>query len=724
MKRLALALMLVPFAAQAEVAKVRSGKHADFTRITVTTEQRHTWALARTQGGYLLSLGADGLRFDLTEVFRAIGHERLQSIWVEPDSGDLQLGLACACHIIPFEFSETVLVLDIKPGGAPENSIYETLAESQQKADDLAEEARLQRPQPRPKPTPDAKAPIYDWTEVSQDHEPTSEPAEPTVDFGPRIEPTDFANRTAFQGQLAAALSQAATAGYIQMQVPQGPSPAFVPPGDPQIRLALEALPQIAVSPLDSDPTLLSTEGALCPKPEWVTLRDWMPEESDPHLAMAAAKQAILEEFDQAKPDAIVTAMKTHLYFGFGAEALTLSKSFPEVKISEPLLTAIALLIDERPLIENPFLKMQSCGSAAALWALLATTESHPTGVNSRAAANAFRELPAHIKPLVGAPLAKALLNIGAASEAEQVRSALARATPEDAPHAELVAADIALHEGDVAKAEKALNAVRTADAESPENELDRLLLETAARHQKMEPLSPEDLVALQSFTFAMDREEDGKEAYAALSIALALAGDFDAAFDTAQESPAQRLAIWDILGKIGPETAVLEFAVSMDEEERRLLPQAVRETLSLRLNDLGLPNAALAMVEAGDAPLALHALLLLESGDAKAAVREATKDASAQDTLAAALTRIGAYDEAAKIKEDQNDTAASRQLRRWANEYTVDTLDGPWAAVHGAMAAPVIKETPLAAAQELLAQSEETRAAITSLLSDLSKVE
>lgn len=724
MKILALLFTLAPLAAWAEVAKIRSGNHADFTRLTVTTEQKHGWSLGRTNSGYALSIDTKDPRFDLTEVYRAIGHERLQTIWADPSTGALHLGIACACHIIPFEFSDSVLVLDIKPGPPPENSIYEKLIETDEQAGELADVAAAQRPRSRPKAENQNLQDSYDWTETlhqSLTDEVSKDPHKPV--FGAAGE-LDFPDRLAFQGQLAAALAQAATAGFVEMELPAGPTTAHVPPDDPQIRLSVGDLPQVSVAQEAGRPESMATGGHVCPERERVTLREWQPGEADAYFAMAISKQAILAEFDQADANAILESIRTHLYFGFGAEALAISEAFPSEANDDPYVEAIAQILESQVPSRNPFEGMQSCGNAAALWALIADPEHNFVGTNAPAVAAAFRELPSHIKPLLALSISEKLLALGFSSEAEQVRSAVARATPESDPHADLVAAKISLHDGNVDKAEASLKTAKHADGNSEEREIERLLLETERRHQKMEPLAPEDLLALQSFAFTLAKDDDTMGVFDALSIALALAGDFDAAFETAANPEKMRPKIWEIMGAVGPESSVLNFAIGMEDDERNRLARGIIEQLALRLRNAGLPNAALTLVGETTVSAELRASLLLEAGDPKLAVREASRSPDAQEVLADALTQIGAFKEASVIKEKNDQNGASLQLRRWAGEFDEKTTDGAWTALRLAMENPTTETTPIATAEELLVQSETTRLAVTSLLKELPDVD
>lgn len=117
--------LAAPVLAQTSTVTVKSGDHSAFTRLVLTFPTPVDWTLGRTGGGYGLRIAKPGLRYDLASVYRVITKERLRSIWVDPASGDLLLGVDCPCHAVPFELGSTTLVIDIKDGPPPQGSSFE-----------------------------------------------------------------------------------------------------------------------------------------------------------------------------------------------------------------------------------------------------------------------------------------------------------------------------------------------------------------------------------------------------------------------------------------------------------------------------------------------------------------------------------------------------------------------------------------------------------------------
>jgi hypothetical protein len=118
-----LALMGAPVSAQ--TAKVISGDHDGFSRLVVELPGPSDWQMGRTPDGYALAVANAPQDYDLTGVFDLIRRDRLAVVAVDPATGNLQFGLACACHAIPFEFRPGVIVIDIRDGAPPDGSSFE-----------------------------------------------------------------------------------------------------------------------------------------------------------------------------------------------------------------------------------------------------------------------------------------------------------------------------------------------------------------------------------------------------------------------------------------------------------------------------------------------------------------------------------------------------------------------------------------------------------------------
>lgn len=167
MKRFILLFFLIAtLPAQSQTVTVRSGEHGSFTRLVLELPRGFAHRISRTGTGYLLNFGSMRPRFDLSQTYRLIGRERLRSIWAEPETTDLNLGIGCACHIIDTVLDGRFLVLDIKEGPPPLDSPNEMTAQGVQLSPLLSGET-AHRPHQRPDLYGEIKR-EYDWLSSHQ----------------------------------------------------------------------------------------------------------------------------------------------------------------------------------------------------------------------------------------------------------------------------------------------------------------------------------------------------------------------------------------------------------------------------------------------------------------------------------------------------------------------------------------------------------------------------
>jgi hypothetical protein len=164
MRALLLVLVMLAGAARAETVTVTSGEHDGFSRVVVDLAEATPWQMGRTSDGYVLRFAREGIRYDLTQVFRTIPRTRLAAIWADPASGDLRFGIGCACHAMPFEFRDNVIVVDIKDGPPPPGSSFEQALDGRAMPKLAARDTR--RPRARPET---AMPPGFNWTRLRTD---------------------------------------------------------------------------------------------------------------------------------------------------------------------------------------------------------------------------------------------------------------------------------------------------------------------------------------------------------------------------------------------------------------------------------------------------------------------------------------------------------------------------------------------------------------------------
>lgn len=119
---LALLLLMAPLPALAQTALMRSGDHAEFTRLTLPLPDGAGFTLTEDRGQATLGFTGPLEAIDLSRVYDRIGRNRLSDIAVE-EGPTLQLSLACDCPIETTLAASNLLIIDILDGPAlPDNA--------------------------------------------------------------------------------------------------------------------------------------------------------------------------------------------------------------------------------------------------------------------------------------------------------------------------------------------------------------------------------------------------------------------------------------------------------------------------------------------------------------------------------------------------------------------------------------------------------------------------
>lgn len=716
MKVLFCILMLLGSPAVAQSVSVKSGEHGPFTRLVLSFPAQVDWRLGRTSNGYRLRVAGLEPIFDLSSVYQLITKDRLDAIWIDPDSGDLMLGVNCPCHAIPFEFNGSTLVIDIKDGPPPATSSFEVTF-----ADSTIAPPLQDRPTQRPRRN-SRQGQVYDWLASP------NEAAERLMASDPNKKPAALESSLRledFRSMLVEEVARGATQGVVEMDIPSARKGTSVAEADQPLpdnaRAAVHALPGVDVSTDTATRPDLMVQGDICPEATDVDVASWA-KSTDAMAELAAARAALLTEFDVPDPDKVVQAVKTHLHFGLGAEARLLLSSFPPDRPSE-LLTGLSYLVDaERP-PETSFKGMQSCDSPAALWALLATPADEDIAfLNGAAATRSFLALPPHLRASLGSETARRLLKAGDRANAEVVRQSFERAVPQNDPALGLLTADLALQSGEAVTAEAALPTTTTGEIA-----LEALFTLVEARFQQRQPVEEKNILALSAFAFELGNGPLSARFERALTHGNALSGNFGAAFAQAEFSPALAADVWMLLAESGATSQLLTFAVSADPDQRSALPLATRNRIAERLMEEGLPNAASEWAQSGELDPGIAARVALANGDARTALRLLTADLSGTNPnlIAAAYAALGNYQQAASTYEAAGNLVESERLQRWvgdwaAQDVTEDELKtDPWSLVAATLGSVEAQpDAPaLQASMAQLQQSVATRQAINGLL-------
>ena len=684
--------------AAAQTVLVKAGEHPGFTRLVLELPQPVDWQLGRTGDGYDLRLKTDGLRFDLTRVFDTIQRTRLAAIWMDPASGGLRLGVACACHAIPFEFRPGIIVVDVRDGPPPNGSSFE-LALDGSKPDRL-----VPRPSPRPRqrpqpaaapggpsaaggprgpeagksstgaPAPAYSGPGYDWTAARDAVAATKAlpgPLPPPLpdpvshDLGPL--------KTALLRQLGRGAAQ----GVVQMAQPSltARNAGEPLPTGPRANIHFGRMPGFDVVTRRDPDAMLAQDGATCIPDDRLDVAGWAGD-LPVSVQIADTRARLLGEFDRPDAGAVAIAARMMIHFGFGAEARQLLEQMPVDHPDAPLWISMAGTVDGAADDAGPFAGMAGCDTAAALWAVAASAKvSLGAPPQTVAVLRAFSALPAHLRRTLGPDLAARFLAAGDIATARTLKSATIRGVVDPTPDIVVMEAGIALAADDPVAAAAYLDPVLTDAGPSTAKAMIAL---TDARLKAGTPIDGATATALA----ALVREQAGSALDPALRraqvLALGASGDFDQAFALLPQMQGAERDLWHLLATLGSDAAVLTHAVLPPDTPVPPLAIADRAGIADHLLTLGLAEAALNWTgaPAADGPddlkvLAAKANLMLGKADLTLALLDSITDGDGlADLRAAALLQLGKPAEAAEIWAGAGKPDEQLRAQSWAQNW------------------------------------------------------
>ncbi|MFN3846270.1 MAG: hypothetical protein ACK4RZ_10695 [Paracoccaceae bacterium] len=700
---------------QAQSVSVKSGDHVAFTRLVLTYPKPIDWILGRNNTGYSLKIKKKSWTYDLSSVFQLIQKNRLRSIWVDPKTGDLQFGIDCLCHAIPFELDARTLVIDIKDGPAPQNSSFEL---SLIDGSAVAPIAPAQTIRPRTKAR---NGWSYDWL-AQETMPPTQRQNSGTISVESMVQrpPDSHLQRDAFRRMLVEEVGRGATAGVVTAHLPNAfekrrPEDGPLPPPPKQARATLGEPPGISVTLQSDQAPDLTVKGDVCPKGADLDLSLWS-DGDDAGTKLSSARADLLSEFDIPDTMKVLGAINTYLYYGFGAEARLLMSGFMSRGQQNAALLGLSYLVEGDHPPENPFLNMQSCDSSVALWSLLAAGPDEPlSNVNGSAVSRTFLSLPQHLRTVLGPEVAFRLLKTGDSANAEVVKRSFERSLSFGASQVGLLEARKALQSGDPVGAE----------AKLPKNEtaIDALLLLVQARFEQRKAVEGKDIVALEAFAFEHGNGPMKPDFDRALAHASALGGDFEAAFAYASGKPDLEHDTWALLAQVGADSQLLNFAVGVDPAVSSALPATLRSTIAQRLVSAGLPNAAADWVQGAGVDMNIAAQVALANYDSRSALRLLSSGLQIADPnlLAMSYAALGNVDLAETTFRTAGRTAEADRLRRWTRQWPAPSGETrtPWEDVTALLdtAENTADAAPLRAGQARIEHSMRTRQTINALL-------
>ncbi len=734
-----LLFLLAPACLRAEPIRVQSGEHDGFSRLVLSGVGTREWVFGRTEQGYVLSLAGVSSGFDVSDVYRMIPRNRISAVWADPESGALNLRIACACHALPYELQPGILVVDVRDGPAPPGSSFE-LSLTASPVPPLVDAIPA-----RPKRRPGAADGVTGQPAAS--FPPIGAIATGVSGQSPSLMPTltaETVDMFSMRDNLLRELSDGSARGVVTLQLPPEPSLAPQPQKtdsslNGHIRIGEDLGLVVLPGGTDDRRDNLTNDGSACMSGNRFDLAAWGPD--GPAIStLGRATHGLVGEFDSPDPVALERAVKYLLHLGFGVEAKGLITAFETPIRDHDLLVALASLVDGAADPNGLFVPMAACDTSAALWAALSVSDlTTLPDLNVKAVLRGFSALPLHLRRHFGPGLADQFLAINDLETARALTAAVGRGGQAADSSVTLAQAkvDHALGETDAAAAELA----HVASGNSPDAvQALMLLVETRIENDHVVP--PDQIVALGALMQEYRGAEDEPGLARALALAHASAGNFGAAFRMLPDDVETQSEIWSILAEHGSDAALLDFAVVADGVSAPPVSDDARQTLARRLVGIGLPSPAERWLDTPIVALAGSGLTRLDQTDADRLLR-AEISVRRKDGAAAVQQLIGQTGEAADrlrarafeiaLQQDQalrqyaalNDqdamTIAARNARDW--QAVVTGPDPLWSAAAGLIkpkspdpSAPV--PGPLARSRALLEESLSARDTLSRLLS------
>lgn len=447
MLRFLLVFLLVAPSALIAAVKVKSGEHADFSRLVLQFDASPTWVFGRVEGGYELRVDVVGVEIDTSRIFALIPKTRITDVHIS-SPGRVFIAVDCNCHGDAFEIRKGRLVIDIKDGGPSKNSAFEKELPSVTHSNPVIVKPKIMSASHPVDQMKSSDIPIEISPETN-DH--TTEVRPPIPGLSNAFQEWKYTNIEETEASLLKQLSLAAAGGMIVakdiLPKPKPVTPVKAehnvakktePPsvhdtlpkhsnGVPHMRIETAVDRGMSAIPPEKQ---LSVDGDTCLTSELFSIESLDKMEMGGGL-LNGLRMDLLQEFDVPNPEAVKKLAKTYLYHGFGAETLTLLDT---INVDFPEAATMRLLAEimDNGFTKNPGLLMKQgeCATDVAMWAVLAKPRgSTMAGVETNAVLQTFSNLPVHLRKHLGPPLAQRFLEADKVAAATMIRNIIARET-------------------------------------------------------------------------------------------------------------------------------------------------------------------------------------------------------------------------------------------------------------------------------------------------------
>lgn len=455
-KYLSFALLFWTSPAFSEIS-IRSGEHANFTRLVIYGHPQSAPTLHETDTGYRFSSGNHSDSFDLSKVFDKIPRSRIKNIFM-PAKGLLDISVDCECYSKTEQLSDGRFVIDIVSGSQLQTTASLT-------------------PPPTPKAiqrdvsAQSARRGLPIVVSGSTDHETNT--AEVNSEDAPTTKESALPTQQFDQKELLNQLSRAASQGLftIEPEIARPTRPIAVAPAKPlvsprhqltiQTSFDRDTNKQISLSPL-------LNSGQSCTPKGTFSIGNWSATSNGslrfPNYPVPIEGSQGSNGFKDST--SLKNFFKHQLYLTLGAEALALLQD-PNLNFEgKPILILMAEIMEyEETSAYKQMTEFLSCEGPTALWAALSQPRlPRNVDVNTDAVISEFSALPKHLRTHLGPLLMRKFLSIGDTASATTVNEIVARGgLPEDSSNT-LARAKLSLAQTDFSSAERDLDTVAHAD--------------------------------------------------------------------------------------------------------------------------------------------------------------------------------------------------------------------------------------------------------------------
>ena len=464
-------------AVEAQTVEVRSGEHENFTRLIVDLPQRQPFEITYGVDSASIVFSNQTFAFDTAPVFARISRDRIQDVEVASDQKGLKIQLGCDCEVSTFWHGPSLLVMDVREAEVSVLLKDEPLSPGKE-SDQPPRKIDLDS---LPDTTSLAASLVeFESSPISTLETDTTRSED--VPLTKKSEANDQKLQEARQ-RLAMQIGRAASQGLLSPRTslrrnidePQ-PTEGVLEQEQPIDEEPNDTLSHVnlhAQSSMDRDFLALlgsndgTTPAMSCLPDDMLDVGAWG---TDAPFAeqIGTLHTNLTNEVDAVQHETAIGLIKLYLFYGFGAEANAMLDLVDLPMRDTHLYHSISEIMEHGYASSGSILSDQlSCDNFAALWSVLSYEElPRDIPVESDAALRAFDTLPRHLRSHLGPVLSRRLLEGGHDTAADNVLRILDRHEETITTQAQLVEAEINIHEGQPNEAMETLQEVVSSNSE------------------------------------------------------------------------------------------------------------------------------------------------------------------------------------------------------------------------------------------------------------------